>query len=146
MPQYTNKHYALPMLLDPWFKIQKFSLSSAVIQARQCLTEKLLTGVQNNDPPATKRHHKHIDRSSQEQSSLWLSFDSMIQTGDETDALLAESLSTAELKLFERAKLTKAFKSYHVLAREENILPCFSKIGCKVLKYTCSFCCIREVV
>ena len=60
----------------------------------------------------------------------------MIQTGDETDALLAESLSTAELQLFERAKLTKAFKSYHVLAREENILPCFRNIGCKyILKY-----------
>jgi len=82
----TNKLYALHMLLDPQFKIRVFLLSSAVIQARQCLTEEFISFqsliaeivVQNNDPPATKRYHKDIDRSSQEQSSLWSSFDSMI--------------------------------------------------------------------
>ena len=54
---------------------------------------------QNNDPPAAKRHHKDVGRSSQEQSSLRSSFDSMIQIGNETDAVLTESLCTAEVQI-----------------------------------------------
>lgn len=99
-----NKLYALPTLLDPRFKIRVFSSSSAVIQARQCLTEEFIScqstiaevAVLNDNPPAAKRQHKE---SSQEQSSLWSSFDSMIQTGDETDAALSESLCTAEVQI-----------------------------------------------
>ena len=81
------------------------------IQARQCLTEEFISfqstitkaANQNNDPPAAKRYHNDIGRSLLEQSSLWSSFGSMIQTGDETgdetDAILTESLCSAEVQI-----------------------------------------------
>lgn len=55
----TNEFYALTMLLDPMLKFS----SSALIQARQCLTKELIlflsaiaeVAAQNNDPPVTKR-------------------------------------------------------------------------------------------
>ena len=105
----TNKLYALPTLLDPWFKVRVLSSSSSssVIQARQYLTEEFISfqstiteaAVQNNDPPAAKRDHKDVVRPLPEKSSLWSSFDSMIQTGDETDAALTELLCTAEVHI-----------------------------------------------
>ena len=102
----TNKFYALPTLLDPRFKVWVFSSTSSVIQARQCLTAEFISfqstiveaAIQNNDPPAAKRHHKD-HRPAQKQSSLWSSFESMIQTGDETDAALTESVCTAKYRL-----------------------------------------------
>ena len=102
----TNKPYALPTLLDPWFKVQVFSSTSSVIQARQCLTEEFISfqstiaeaAIQKNDPPAAKRHHKD-HRPAQEQSSLRSSFDSMIQAGDETDAALTELMCTAKVQV-----------------------------------------------
>ena len=42
---------------------------------------------------------RQIDMKCQEESSLWLSFDSMIQTGEETDAASSESYSSAEVNV-----------------------------------------------
>ena len=74
-----NKLYALPTLLDSRFKIRVFSLSSAVIQVRQCLTEEFIScqsaiAEASDNPPAAKRQHR--ESSQEEQSSLWYSFNS----------------------------------------------------------------------
>ena len=99
----TNKLYVLPTMLDPRFKV--FSSSVAVIQARQCLTEEFIllqsasaeASSELADPPSSKWCHS--DHVSDEQSTLRSSFDSMIATGEETDAELMLSLSSAEVKI-----------------------------------------------
>ena len=85
----TNKLYLLLTLLDPYFKIRVFSSQSAVTQARQCLIEEYIL-IQSLIPeapdtsPANKRRHidSRPNQELQEESSLWSSFDSMIQTGE----------------------------------------------------------------
>ena len=86
-------------------KLKVFSSTVAVIQARQCLTEEFVSFQSANteasseltDVPSSKRFRP--DHVSDEQSTLWLSFDSMIATGEETDAELMQSFSSAEVKI-----------------------------------------------
>ena len=109
MPQrkLTSSMHCQHYHIYPQFNVRVFSSVSSVIKVRQCLTEEFVSfqsmiaeaAIQNNDPPAAKRHHKDVGRPSQEQSSLWPSFDSMIQTGDETNTALSESLCTAEVQI-----------------------------------------------
>ena len=54
---------------------------------------------ENDGSPATKKRHIDTESECQEESSLWLSFDSMIQTGEETDAASSESYSSAEVNV-----------------------------------------------
>ena len=104
----TNKLYLLPTLLDPRFKIRVFSSQTAIIQARQCLIEECIVlqssiseALVNDSSPAAKRRHLDgmSDPEFQKESSLWSSFDSMIQTGEETDAASSESYSSAEVNV-----------------------------------------------
>ena len=98
-----NKLYALPTLLDSRFKIRVFSSLAAVIKARQWLAEEFIScqsaiiAEGSDNPPAAKRQHR--ESSQEEESSLWSSFNSMIETGDETDAAQSESLCTAEVQI-----------------------------------------------
>jgi len=48
------------------------------------------------DPPSKRCCSDHV---SNEQLTLWSSFDSMITAGEETDAELIQSLSSAEVKI-----------------------------------------------
>ena len=90
----------MPTLLDCRFKIQVFSSSAAVIQARQWFAEEFIScqsaiiAEASDNPLAAKRQHRKSLQ--EEESSLWSSFNSTIETGDETDAALSESLCTAE--------------------------------------------------
>ena len=102
----TTKLYVIPTLLDPRFKIRVFSSQTAIIQAKQSLIEEYIlfqssnseaATVENDSSPATKK--RHVDTECQEESSLWLSFDSMIQTGEEMDAASSESYSSAEVNV-----------------------------------------------
>ena len=89
----TNKLYALHMLLD--------LSSSAVIQARQCLTEELISKQLLRKmiiqlPKDTTEILVDIYRNNYLNGQ---SFDYMIQTGDEIDAALAETLCIAEIQI-----------------------------------------------
>ena len=101
----TNKLYVLPTMLDPRFKVKVISSSVAAIQARQYLTVEFVlfqsasaqACSELTDVPSSKRCRS--DHVSDEQSTLWSSFDSMIATGEDTDAELMQSLSSAEVKI-----------------------------------------------
>ena len=76
-----------------------------MIQARQCLTEEVVsfqsasTEASSELTDALFSKRRRPDHVSVEQSTLGLSYDSMIATGEETDAELMQSLSSAEVKI-----------------------------------------------
>ena len=88
-----------------------------MIQARQWLAEEFIScqsaiiAEGSDNPPAAKRQHR--ESSQEEESSSWSSFNTMIETDDETDAALSELLCTEEKQI----ESYKEFKSYCVLAR-----------------------------
>ena len=124
---------------------------AAVIQPRQWLAEEFIScqsaiiAEGSDNPPAAKRQHR--ESSQEEESSLWSSFNSMIETGDETDAAQSESLCTAEVQIESYLKEPNRPRNSNPIVYwqyKKNTLPYFSKIGCKLLEYSGSFCSIRE--
>ena len=138
-----NNHYAtmelnklaLPTLLDSRFKMRVFSSSAAVIQARQWLAEDFIScqsaiiAEASDNPPAAKRQYR--ESSQEEESSLW---SSIIETGDETDAALLESLCTAEVKIESYLKEPNQLRHLNPIAYwqdKKTLYPILAKLASK---------------
>jgi len=111
-----------------------FSSSVAVIQARQCLTEKFIlfqsasaeASSELTDPSSKVCCSDHV---SKEQSTLWSSFDSMITADEETDVELMQSLSSAEVKIESYLQEPNQPRKCNPAGKTDS-LPYFNKNGC----------------